>query len=105
MKNRLEAGRDEPLRADGPPASEEVLRLLHASPDRWSPGITATLHQWHDIGAMLARIPEGARRAGFGGLGVLIDAAAASVVTRQAAKEARSAVRSLLGVIRGQDTR
>ena len=72
---------DEPLPADGPPVSDEVLRLLHASPDRWSPGITATLHQWHDIAAMLARIPEGARRAGFGGLGVLIDAAAERMAT------------------------
>ena len=72
---------DEPLPTDAPPASDEVLHLLHSSPDRWSPGITATLHQWHDIAAMLARIPDGARRAGFGGLGFLIDAAGERIAT------------------------
>ena len=71
----------EPLPADAPPASDEVLRLLHSGPDLWSPGITATLHQWHDVAAMLARIPDGARRAGFGGLGLLIDAAGARIAT------------------------
>ena len=72
---------DGPLPADGPPASDEVLRLLHSGLDRWSPGITATLHQWHDIAAMLAQIPDGARRAGFGGLGLLIDAAGERIAT------------------------
>ena len=72
---------DGPLPADAAPASDEVLRLLHASPDRWSPGITATLHQWHDVAAMLAQIPDGARRAGFGGLGSLVDAAGERIAT------------------------
>ena len=72
---------DGPLPADAPAASDEVLRLLHSGPDRWSPGITATLHQWHDIAAMLAQIPDGARRAGFGGLGLLIDAAGERIAT------------------------
>ena len=72
---------DRPLPGDAAPASDEVLRLLHSSPDRWSPGITATLHQWHDVAAMLARIPDGARRAGFGGLGLLADAAAERIAT------------------------
>jgi hypothetical protein len=72
---------DGPGPADGPAASDEVLRLLHSSPDRWSPGITATLHQWHDVAAMLARIPDGARRVGFGGLGSLIDAAGERIAT------------------------
>ena len=67
--------------ADAAPASDEVLRLLHSSPDRWSPGITATLHQWHDVAAMLAQIPDSARRAGFGGLGFLIDAAGERIAT------------------------
>ena len=58
-----------------------MLHLLHASPDRWAPGITATLHQWHDIAAMLSQVPDGARRAGFGGLGFLIDAAAERIAT------------------------
>jgi hypothetical protein len=72
---------DGPLPADGPPASDEVLRLLHSSPDRWSPGITATLHQWHDVAAMLAKLPDSARRAGFGGLGVMVDAAGERIAT------------------------
>ena len=72
---------DEPLPRDAPPASDEVLRLLHSGPDRWSPGITATLHQWHDVAAMLAQIPDGARRAGFGGLGLLIDTAGERIAT------------------------
>ena len=72
---------DGPGPTDGPPASDEVLRLLHSGPDRWSPGITATLHQWHDVAAMLARIPDGARRVGFGGLGSLIDAAGERIAT------------------------
>ena len=72
---------DGPLPADGPPASDEVLRLLYSSPDRWSPGITATLHQWHDVAAMLAKLPDSARRAGFGGLGVLVDAAGERIAT------------------------
>ena len=72
---------DGPLPADGPSAGDEVLRLLQSGPDRWPAGITATLHQWHDVAAMLARIPDGARRLGFGGLGHLIDAAATRIAT------------------------
>jgi hypothetical protein len=66
---------DGPMAADGPPVSDEVLHLLHASPDRWAPGIAATLHEWRDVAAMLAQAPDSARRAGFGGLGYLIDTA------------------------------
>ncbi len=72
---------DAPLPADARPASDEVLRLLHSSRDLWSPGITATLHQWHDVAAMLAQIPDDARRAGFGGLGFLVDAAGERIAT------------------------
>ena len=71
----------EPLPADAAAASDEVLHLLYASRDSWAPGIAATLHQWHDIAAMLAQVPDGARRAGFGGLGHLIDAAGERVAT------------------------
>ena len=71
----------EPLPADAPAATDELLHLLRASRDRWAPGIAATLHQWHDIAAMLAQVPDGARRAGFGGLGHLIDAAGERVAT------------------------
>jgi len=71
----------EPLPADGPAVTDEVLHLLRAGRDRWAPGIAATLHQWHDIAAMLAQVPDGARRAGFGGLGRLLDAAGERVAT------------------------
>ena len=72
-------GSDGPV--DGPGASDEVLHLLHASRDRWEPGITATLHEWFDPAALLARIPDGARRAGFGGFGFLIDTAGERLAT------------------------
>ena len=64
---------DGPVPAGGPMAGAAVLHLLHASRDRWAPGITAVLHQWHDVAAMLAQVPDSARRAGFGGLGLLLD--------------------------------
>ena len=71
----------EPWPPDAPPASDAVLHLLHASRDRWAPGITATMHQWHDIAAMLSRVPDSARRTGFGGLGFLIDTAGERIAT------------------------
>jgi hypothetical protein len=71
----------EPLPTDAPAATDRVLHLLHDSRDRWATGITATLHQWHDLAAILAQIPEGARRVGFGGLGYLIDAAGERMAT------------------------
>ena len=46
----------EPLPADAPAATDEVLHLLDAGRDRWAPGIAATLHQWHDIAALLAQV-------------------------------------------------
>jgi hypothetical protein len=57
----------------GPQLSDEILQLL----DDGGPGeFAATLHQWHDFGAMLAQVPAGARRAGLGGVGLLVDALA-----------------------------
>ena len=54
----------------GPQLSDEILHLLHEG----GPGeLAATLHEWHDFGAMLAQVPAGARRAGFGGVGLLAD--------------------------------
>jgi hypothetical protein len=75
------ASRADDSLADDSPAGDEVLRLLHASWDGWAPGITATLHQWHDLAPMLSQVPDGARRAGFGGLGFLIDAARERIAT------------------------
>jgi hypothetical protein len=63
------------LPADGPPPGDELLHVIHASRDRWGQGITATLHEWVDDAAIMARVPDGVRRAGFGGLGSLVYAA------------------------------
>jgi hypothetical protein len=54
----------------GPPVSAQVLQLLH---DSTASEFTATVHEWTDFGAMLSQVPPGARRAGFGGLGLLMD--------------------------------
>lgn len=54
----------------GPPVSAEVLARLHGSTPG---GLAATVHDWTDLGAMLSQVPDGARRAGFGGLGLLIN--------------------------------
>jgi hypothetical protein len=71
----------EPLPADAPAVTDQLLHLLHDSRARWAHGLTATLHQWHDIAAVLAQVPDGARRIGFGGLGYLIDAAGERMAT------------------------
>jgi hypothetical protein len=65
----------EPLPAGGPAVTDQMLHLLHDSPDRWATGITATLHHWQDMGAMLTKVPDSVRRMVFGGYGHLMDAA------------------------------
>lgn len=58
----------------GPPVTDELLSRLH----RGGAGhFTAVVHQWLDVGAMASNIPEGARRVGFGGLGLFADAISA----------------------------
>ena len=54
----------------GPAVRDEVLHLLQKS---GAASFTATVHEWYDAGAMLRQVPAGARSAGFGGLGSLID--------------------------------
>jgi hypothetical protein len=54
----------------GLPVNGQVLQLLH---DSTTSEFTATVHEWTDFGAMLSQVPPGARRAGFGGLGLLVD--------------------------------
>jgi outer membrane lipoprotein-sorting protein len=66
---------DEPAPPDGSPVSDEVLHLLHRSQDIWASPIVATMHQWHDIAALLSRVPDRVRKAGFGGIGSLLDVA------------------------------
>ena len=55
----------------GPPATDELLARLHAGGQS---EFSATLHEWGDAAAMAAQVPPAARRAGFGGLGLLMDA-------------------------------
>src|SRR5258707_175670 len=54
-----------------PPVSDHVLALLHQGGPA---AFTATLHEWMDLGAMASQVPAAARRVGFGGLGLLLDA-------------------------------
>jgi hypothetical protein len=70
----------------GPLIGDELLGKLHSG---GAGHFTAVAHQWIDAGAMASQIPEGARRAGFGGLGLLADA----VSERDATAHIISAVR------------
>jgi len=63
---------------DGPPVSDELLDLLHTG---GSYEFAATLHEWVGLGALASSVPAAARRAGFGGLGLLMDAIAEQPAT------------------------
>jgi hypothetical protein len=65
----------EPRPAGGPAVTDQMLHLLHDSRDRWATGITATLHHWQDMAAMMTQAPDSMRRLWFGGYGHLLDAA------------------------------
>ena len=71
----------EPLPADGPAVTDQMLHLLHDSRDRWATGITATLHHWRDMAAVLTQAPDSMRRLWFGGYGHVLDAASERVGT------------------------
>jgi hypothetical protein len=58
-------------RLAGPAVGDDVLHLLHGS---GTAAFAATLHQWLDPGAVLARVPDTVRRTGFGGLGLVASA-------------------------------
>ena len=65
---------DEAVPDDGASGvSDEVLHLLYRG-GLPAPRFTATLHQWFAVDALLDAVPEGARGAGFGGVGFLVDA-------------------------------
>ncbi len=53
-----------------PPA--DLLHLLYLSGEPHD--LAAASTQWHDLAAITARVPEGARAAGHGGVGYLLDA-------------------------------
>jgi hypothetical protein len=85
--------RDDPVpvlspdgRPSGPQVSDDILRLLHGS---GAAEFAATWHHWADFGAMLSQVPAGARRTGFGGLGLLVD----SIAERPSAFHLTSALR------------
>jgi hypothetical protein len=80
---------DEPMAPGAPLVSDQVLHLLHDSESRQAPGIEATLHHWHDFATMLSRIPDRVRRAGFGGIGSLVDAAGQRIPTDHAESRLR----------------
>ncbi|MBO0832024.1 MAG: hypothetical protein J2P29_08655, partial [Actinobacteria bacterium] len=58
----------------GPPVRDELLGRLHQG---GGDHFAAMMHVWLDVGAMTSQVPEGARRVGFGGVGVLADAVGA----------------------------
>jgi hypothetical protein len=69
----------DPASSEHDQPGDEVLYLLYSSGT--VPGITATVHQWHDVAAMAASVPDGARGAGHGGLGYLLDSVTGKVAT------------------------
>jgi hypothetical protein len=66
-------GPDEAPGSAAPPVGDEVLHLLYRS-GADEPRFTAVLHQWVDPAALLDAVPESARKTGFGGVGLLVDA-------------------------------
>ena len=67
--------RDDPLpgnAADQTPVGTKVLHALYRG-GGGKPRLVATLHQWADVAALLEAVPESARKAGFGGVGFLVD--------------------------------
>jgi hypothetical protein len=71
----------EPLPGDAPAVNDQLLHLLYDSRDNGASGFTATLHQWQDMAAIMARVPDSVRRLGFGGLGHFYDAASEQMAT------------------------
>ncbi len=83
--------RDEPTPASAqarPPLSDHLLELLH---DGGPAELAASLHQWMDFGAMVASVPASARRAGLGGLGLLVDAISEQATARHSVTAIRLA--------------
>jgi hypothetical protein len=58
---------------DRTPVTDHVLYLLYRGGE--NPALAATLHEWHDVAAMAARVPDTVRAAGHGGVGFLLDSA------------------------------
>ena len=72
---------DEPAPVSGTAAfasavtvGDEVLHLIYRSGGAEPAPFTGTLHSWMDGPALLSAVPESARKVGFGGVGLLVDA-------------------------------
>lgn len=72
---------EEPADGAAPMLPDEVLHLVYRS-GLGAPSLRATLHQWADLDAVLAAVPQSARGTGFGGVGFLVE------VMRDATREA-----------------
>jgi hypothetical protein len=72
---------EEPADGAAPILPDEVLHLVYRS-GLGAPSLHATLHQWADLDAVLAAVPQSARGTGFGGVGFLVE------VMRDATREA-----------------
>jgi hypothetical protein len=73
--------------AGSPATSTSAASAVQAVPQPES----ATMHQWLDMGAVAASAPDSARRAGLGGLGLLIDAMSEKTPTVHMVSEVRFA--------------
>ena len=69
----------DPVAAEAEQPGDEVLYLLYRSGA--VPAITATVHEWQDVAAIAALVPDGARSIGHGGLGYLLDSVTGKVAT------------------------
>jgi hypothetical protein len=79
--------------SDSAALPDEVLLAVYRS-GLTLPSFEATLHQWFDIGALIAAVPEPVRGGGFGGVGFLLDSLRDSAQESTAgASHAVSAVR------------
>jgi hypothetical protein len=58
--------------SDSEALPDELLHMVYRS-GVTPPSFGATLHQWFDIGALIAAVPESVRGGGFGGVGFLVD--------------------------------
>ena len=81
----------------GSSVSDDLLNLLHAGGPI---ELQATLHEWLDMGAVAASVPDSARRAGLGGLGLLMDAMSEKTPTGHMVSEIRFGERGVYQVDR-----
>jgi hypothetical protein len=68
------SGASGPAGSAGSVVGDEVLHLIYRSGGAEPASFTGTLHSWFDGTALLSAVPESARKVGFGGVGLLVDA-------------------------------